>query len=524
MWDITVEDWSNYVCGGLVNANSGKTLEACSEVARAVTGQDHLNRYPKENGICYCVAQDSDQIAQVMYAKLFRPGAFFMIRDLVTNDWRSFDPTNPQDADRESQAKPSTPLIPKRFVKKMAWESKKDGIPKSVELSTGWKIHFYSSNSKPPRGVAVDLIYFDEEIVDKEWYSEMAARLVDRAGRFIWSATPQTGTERLYALHERAEAQGGVWVNGDWRGEDKRKDKTKQRTIEEFFCTIDDNKYLTEAKRNVIKEKFAEDEESYRVRISGEYAILSGSIYPEYSARLHEIDPIVIPDHWTRYASIDPGTQVCAVLFMAIPPAEEPQYGGHALLYDELYIRNANAAIFGQEMGRKQRKQTFQSFLIDMHAARHRDMGAGRRVIDQYSEQLKLNKVKSVETGYEFIPGNDNLMAGIEAVRLWLIAKRDGVPKLQVFRTLENFRREMRHYRHKKIRMPDGKPRFVDEPVKKDDHLCDCLRYLVQYAPEWVTPKPKLAEAGGAIRWWKNRQKEERNKGIGNSVILGPGG
>jgi len=500
---------------------SGKTLEAASEVARACTGQDPLGRYPKENGVCYCVTQDNDQIAQVMYAKLFKPGAFQMIRDLETHEWRSFNPENPQDADREREAKPSTPLIPKRFVKDISWESKREGIPKSVGLTNGWRIHFYSSNSKPPRGTTIDLGWFDEEVVDREWYSEIAARLIDKAGRFIWSATPQTGTERLYSLHERALAQGGVWIAGKWTGEDKRKDPTKQRTIEEFFCTIDDNKHLTEAKREVVKEKFAEDEESYRVRIGGEFAILSGSVYPEYSPRVHEVDAFDVPLNWTRYLAIDPGTQTCAVLFMAIPPLEK---GDFAYLYDELYIKNCNAAIFGLEMARKQGKQTYQAFLIDMRAARHRDMGAGQKVVEQYSEQLRINKVKSIETGFEFIPGNDNEMAGIGAVRLWLRTRQDGFPKLRVFRTLENFKKEIRHYRNKKIKGADGRTMFIDKPDSKNDHLMDNLRYLVQYNPIWVAPKKDPALIGGAIGAWRKRQKERAQKdGSGQSMMLGPG-
>lgn len=499
---------------------SGKTVAAAVEVAKAVTGQDESNRYPKEDGVCYCVAQDNDELAQVMWKLLCSPGAIRMIRDVKTNEWRSFDPTNPQDTDREREAKPALPFIPKRFIESISWESKKESIPRTLILTNGWKVHFYSSNSKPPHGTAIDLAFFDEEIIDREWYSEIAARLIDKGGRFIWSATPQTGTERLYSLHERADAQGGVWVAGRWIGEDKRKDKTRQRTIEEFFCTIDDNKHLTTARREVIKEKFAEDEESYRVRIGGEFAILSGSVYPEYSSRVHEVFPREIPPNWTRYVAIDPGRQVCAALFMAIPPPEEDE---HAYLYDELYLRNATAATFGRAMAEKQGKQTFQAFIIDMRGARHHDMGSGLKVVEQYSEQLKINKVSSVETGYEFIPGNDNEAAGIGAVHLWLAMRQDGTGKLQVFSTLENFRREMRHYRNKKIKGADGRTVFVDKPESKNDHLCDCVRYLCQYNPSWVMPKTVKSEVGGAIRWYRNRQKEKQKEGrMGNSMLLGP--
>ncbi|MCI0628573.1 MAG: hypothetical protein L0387_44150, partial [Acidobacteria bacterium] len=154
---------------------SGKTLAACVEVARAVCGSDPYNKYPKENGRWFCVAKDGSQIGQVVWRKLGRPGAFKIIRDRQTGLWRAFRPWDPEDADREREAKPAPALIPKRLIRGIAWENKKLDQPSVVTLATGWELSFFSSLSDPPTGSDVDGANFDEEIEGPTWYPEISA-------------------------------------------------------------------------------------------------------------------------------------------------------------------------------------------------------------------------------------------------------------------------------------------------------------------------------------------------------------
>lgn len=475
---------------------AGKTLCVAAEVARAVTGQDPLKRYPK-SGVWYCVGKQGREVAQVLYPMLFKPVAFRIIRDLETKEWRAYDPDNPQDFGRKEQCKNAPPLIPKRFVKNVAWEDKKTGLPKIAYLTNGWEIHFYSSESKPTQGSSIDGAWFDEEILDRDWYAETAARLMDRGGRFLWSATPQAGTERLYNLCERAAEQVEKGI--------------VPRTVEEFVFPPMGNKYIDS---KALAHKFEDDEDNYRVRVLGEFAILSGRVFPEYSPRLHEVKPFEIPDNWTRYASIDPGRQVCAVTFLAIPP---PEIGDLGFLYDELYIKNCTAVLFGAEMARKQKRQTFRAFIIDMHEAKKHDTGGGRKIIEQYSEQLKVNKVRSILTGHEFVAGNDNVGAGIETIRFWLRIRSEGPPKLRVFSTMQYFIKEMKYYRNQCI-----KGVFHDKPEAKNSHTIDTLRYHVQYGPTWEPPKAGTQPHSPAYAYYlKQKQEDEKANG---SVVFGPTG
>lgn len=475
---------------------SGKSTMAAVEVARAVTGKDE--RYP-ETGIAYLVGKDGREVANVMYKLLFRAGSFKMIRDLETGEWRSYNPTDPADLARKKQAKPVPPLIPPRFVKFTAWEDKKKGVPAVVVLHNGWELHFFSSNALPPHGSQIDLAWFDEEILNQGWYSEIAARLVDREGRFVWSATPQAGTIQLLELHERAE--------------DQLRLPYEDRTIMEFHVTLADNCHLTDKQKAEFMSKLSE--EDVLVRVYGEFASHGLRVWPEFSEKKIICSYFDIPPHWTNYVAIDPGRQVCGVLFLAVPPPEEDQ---HVYLWDELYIRMCSASIFGQQMGLKCRGKTLEVMLIDHQEGRKVETGYGKSIEEQYSAALESNRVSCNATGLNFTPGAADPQGGVEAVRHWLVPQGQETAKLKILEgKCPNLIWEIKRYWYQ----TDADKRVTDKPRDRGPvHLCACLRYLVQYDPVYVSPveaKPKPGEI------WKAAH-ELKTQGKGKQALnLGPG-
>lgn len=477
---------------------SGKTTAAAVEFARAVTGEDE--RYPSE-GIAYLCGKDGKAVAGVLYKLLFKPGAFKIIRDLETEEWRAYNPSDPEDLKRMKEARPSPALIPKRFVKSTAWLDKKAGEPSMVLLHNGWELWFFSSNSAPPHGTQIDLAWFDEEILNQLWYSEIAARLVDRNGRFIWSATPQAGTLQLYELHERADKEAATLP-------------VHERTIEEFHVTLKQNDHITEAQRRDFISKLNADE--ILVRVEGEFAAHGLRVYPEFGETTHVVPFFVVPNDWTTYVGIDPGRQVCAALFMAIPPSDDFAY-----IFDELYLHQCSAAIFGREMRKKCRGRSIEAFVIDHQEGRKADTGSGLTVEDQYSAALQENGIKCWRTGYDFTPGAADPEGGIEAVRGYLSA-HNGPPKLRILAGMAPmFIWEMKRYWYeKKDGMPTDKPRSRG-PV----HLCACIRYIIQDGPTYQKHEVKTtAAAGRAGSVWMAAQKLMNPKGRdGSSLNLGPG-
>lgn len=483
---------------------SGKTCAAAVELALAVSGQHPTA--PAEDGIAFVVGKNGDHIGRKMYRTLFRAGAFQILRDKRTGMWRAYRPYRQDDLKRAREAKLAPPLIPPRLIKEIAWVNKKENWPNVVRLHNGWEIFFFTSLGKPPQGDTVDWVWFDEEIVDPEWYPEMAARLIKKRGRFVWSATPQAGTDQLYAMHERAEDEAQLGLNN----------------VHEFIVLLEDNKHVSDADRKAFESKLTEEQRM--VRVGGEFVLMASKVFPEYQANrsLMEVPVCDIPLSWTRYLSIDPGRQVCAVLFLAVP---RPDRGDFVYLYDELYIPNCDAQIFGDKMANKCKGQHFEAFLIDHQGARVTDTGGGRTIEDQYADALRKHRVACEITGCQFTWGDPSPEAGVEAIRHWLKPRPDGTTRLRYFADrVPNFIWEMKHYRYKRLMSAQGGSIVLDKPEDRGRvHQMANLRYLALYEPKWVRPKAGKGVPFGSVLAFRAKQARMNDKKE-SYVSLGPKG
>lgn len=492
----------------------GKTLPAAVEVARALTGQDPHGKYPLYDGRAYCVGRDGEHCGEVMYRKLFKPRAFFVVRDKDTGLWRTWRPWEVEDLIRQRETRPAPPLISKRFYnpKRIAWEDKKQGIPKHVQFHNGWELNFYSSKGDPPQGSDLDLVWMDEEIIDPRWVPEMLARLLDRNGKFIWSFTPQAGTVQALDLHERGEAEADEGAT------------EAERSVREFVVLLDDNRYMAEKAKRDFRRNITDDDEA-AVRIGGEYAIIGNKVYPEFGSQHicdelfrdnqgnQIIDP---PAEWTRYMIVDPGRQRCAVLFGAVPP---PGFPRNSFCYDELYLKDCDAQKFAAAVAQKLKDKQLQAMWIDRQEGRKRDTGSGRSIEVQYSLALKKAGVKCVATGHDFQPAPSDLKGGIESVRGWLAADESGIIRLRVLKPrCPNLIRELHRYCYKK----DPRGFTTDEIVKKFDHLCDTLRYFAAVDPGYEKPRRKRLTLSWVHKYLAAKRARRKKKGR-STVNLGPG-
>lgn len=495
-----------------VGANRGAKTTCCAlEVAMACTGTHPYINYPKTGGRCVCVAQDETRIGEVMYRKLFMREAFWMKKDPETKKFRSWRPW--VDGYELTGLTRCLPLIDKRMLDTnkgtngIAWEKRSLNIPKVVYLRNGWEISFYSSKGAPPQGIDIDVCWFDEEVNSQLWYPEMAARLVDRNGRFIWSATPQVGTDELYKLHERAEEEALKHLPA----------------IEEFKFLMDDNPFLSEEAKDSLKLKFADDPENYAIRVMGEYKVLSERVYPEFG-RLHQCEPFDIPSNWCRYLIIDPAYNTTCMTFWAIPPKSERP---HAYLYDELYCRQEPLNKQVERLLPKVTGQSFQAFLIDEHGSRRTET-IGKTIGQQYREAFEAANIRSIATGHGFFSiGDDGHVGhspkniGIEDARSWLWKRGEfeDTPKLQVFKGIcKDFCEEMLKYRRKTV-----KGRVTEKTEDKWSHGPDTFRYAVIHGLPYIEPRRTRQMLSGPAQVLAAKRKKERKK-RGNNVILGPCG
>lgn len=253
---------------------AGKTSAGVSEVTRIILGQHPL--FPPNGGIALCVGLDDNHLAQNMWKELSSEGAFDCIVDPGTKLPRAvrIDPNNrdqidPYDIEHKDEWFPSPPFLPSHewdHPDGIAWRDRQIGSPAVVRIkSTGWTMLWHPSGGNPRRGIKIDLAWFDEE-TSKEWFFETIPRLMRRNGRFIWTATPQTGNEELMQLMTAAQ-EGSEFVH----------------------CTtllIEDNPYIPEAQKRIAYETYKRmSDEDLEVRWYGRSAMLGRKVYPQYNPR-----------------------------------------------------------------------------------------------------------------------------------------------------------------------------------------------------------------------------------------------
>lgn len=488
---------------------SGKSLCTFVEDARAVTNQDPYKKYPAEGGVLIVVGQHWGHIGKVVYPYLFRAGAFKMIRDAQTGEWRAYNPET--DGHRKADAKPAPPLIPPRLIKTISWLNKAERQIQSCELTTGWIIYFCSSQSDPLQGVAADRVHIDEDIEgDENWVPELQARLSDRKGRMHWSAMPHSKNFALSGLHDRASSEEEL--------------AKEHPDIVCFKLRFLDNPHIDQdEKRKRIEGWSALGEDVLRMRSEGDFITESYLCYPTFHMSVHgydrsELPKLQVPDDWTRYMVVDPGHTVAAVLFGAVPPDEQM-----LLIYDELYLRQCNAVIFGEQVARRVIDQGFHAFLIDMHGGRIRDIGSGRQAVEQYTEQLRMRSVKSATTGSSFLAACDDIEARMTATQSYLHIRPDGTPKLRVLRgACPNLEREIKRYR-KQTTYVAGAHVVQDKPNTRGEvHACQCLEYLCAYRPRYHKPKIDVGPDPWYVEVARRRKKQLLGGNDDGFIYLGP--
>jgi hypothetical protein len=506
-WDITVPGPHNYLAAGVFSHNSGKSLSTFVEDARAATGQDPYNKYPKEDGNLVIVGRGWGHIGMVVYPMLFKAGAFRIIKDEVTGQWRAFRPAT--DEPRRKESKPAPPLIPPRFVKEFSWVLKNAGYLNKATLINGWTIHCFSSEGEPPQGFQADIVHIDEDLSNESWIGEMLARLADRKGRFVWSAMPHSKNDALLGMCERAEKE--VESNNP------------NPMIKKFTLRFLDNAHIDqEEKRKNIERWSSLGQDELRMRAEGEFTTESTLMYPNFNQSVHVLsrqDLPQVPEEWTKYVAIDPGHTVMATLFAAVPPDER-----FLLFYDELYLRNANALIWGEEFCKKAKNQSIRSLIMDMHGGALRDLGSGRLPHELYSEQLRKHGFKAEITGTSFIPGSDDIPARTSIVRQMMHIRGDGSTRFKILEgACPNLIRELKRYR-KKTTTVNGQVYVTDEPYTRGEvHACQTAEYLCAYEPKYHKPPKSYGPDPWWVSWLTERQKRKRAEAP-DFIFLGASG
>ncbi len=320
----------------------------------------------------------------------------------------------------------------------IVWHNKQDQIPAEIRLVNGNVIEFkaYEQGRKAFEGRAIDAFYGDEQIGTDSFgiWTEIQARLMDKNG---FSAQSMTPIIPQIWLEERIEAL--------------------PETDEVFYADLNDNR---KSRGGYIDDKEIDEliaqwpAEIQETRIKGRFAAFFGAVYKTFNRTVHVIKPFKIPADWPRYRAIDFGfNNPFACLWVARDP-DRRWY-----VYAEHY----------------QARET-----LAYHAERIKQISGSEKYRATWADHDSQDAHELKNLGIPTQPAKKDVHLGIEAVQAALKVQADGKPRLFIFSTCKNTAGEIPGYKWAEgTETKDAK----DEPLKINDHTCDCLRYII-YAVE----------------------------------------
>lgn len=340
-------------------------------------------------------------------------------------------------------------------------------IPSAVIFKDGSEMVFKSAESGPDKfaGADLDWIWIDEE-APTNVVEEARMRLVDRGGMLSVSLTPVANIRWVSDLEQEKDRNGNLIA------------KVVRASMRDAMeAGILDREQVEAQLANLPERK-------RRVRELGDFASMEGLVYQDFSRDTHCLTPKAgglydgkgkwvypwpLPQSWRRYAAMDFGFSVPTAVVIA---AEDP-YTEHLVVERVMYSNGVRVTRWAEEM-RKGLLPTLEAPLITDHDA--------------------MERAELAAAGIPTCAAKKDVTPGIEAVERALMPMADGRPKLMFVLSPDNeapknhlsgrddchwliWEIERYRYAEKKEKGPDAK----DVPVKRDDHACDALRYLVYF-------------------------------------------
>lgn len=237
-----------------------------------------------------------------------------------------------------------------------------------------------------------------------------------------------------------------------------------------------------------IKQEVSADE--YAQEFLCQFLYYAGQIYKEFRPDTHVVEPIAIPDSWTRIIGIDYGLQnPTAILFGAV------DYDGNLWIYDELYESGVEVQVHAANMKLKLGELDYTGFIDPSTAAKDRIKHGIKYSI--YNEFLD-NGISNLSLA------NNQVLGGINKVKQMFTGN-----KIKIFPHCENLISELKTYRWKEKKAKDQDE--LEQPMKVKDHACDALRYMAAtyFTSPHLPPKPIVVHSEAYFKGIKTMPVKE---------------
>lgn len=348
-------------------------------------------------------------------------------------------------------------------IRDYVWYDAKRRFPSSVILRNGWVIEIKSAEQGRAalQGRSIGMCWIDEQI-DEYLFEEVYARTRDYKSPIRYTLTPLSPDGFL-----------------------ENKFQNPPDSWEFFRFDIDDNRASRSyrGKRGKLDDKWVDSfasgiNEAFRAtRLRGEFAAFSGTIFSMFSRALHVVAPR--PESWinaqpTWICSIDWGFTNPFCMLWATRDAD-----GDIFVFHEEYHRET---------------------LASAHLARAVRLFRRRPLRTWADPENAEDRAVFAQGGWPTNKAKKDVWPSIEAVTRWLTPVAGRKPRLLISSDCVNLIREIQNYR-----VPPASKRLGvnirEEPLKKDDHAVDALRYLI-YNEQW-RPTGESVSAGYREPSWR---------------------
>lgn len=360
-------------------------------------------------------------------------------------------------------------------------------IPIAVSFTNGSLLEFKSSDSdlKKFAGAKLHFAGMDEEM-ERSYVNEVRARLVDLGGDLSLTLTP---IARKIWVRELEREPGTCLVRASMRQAAAAGMLDSDATAE-FLATLGD------------REK--------AVRELGDFAALEGLVYPEFNREIHVlrprgsqlvdgtgkvVGPWPLPPSWSRVSSMDFGyaNPACNLVAVRSP-------NGTLVVDTCRYAAGVKIDTWGRIL--KEALPPFREWDGDeTRLARPVacDHDAGERAM------LEAAGVPTAAAKKEIEKGLATVTRRLVARKLYFVVHEKNAPTHPIVGRSDAHQLvwELEGYRFPE--QPSDRPSVKDQPVKKDDHACDALRYLVMAEdvsfdlPPMEPPKKRAEALAGLV-------------------------
>lgn len=214
-----------------------------------------------------------------------------------------------------------------------------------------------------------------------------------------------------------------------------------------------------------------------RAHLNGDWDVLAGQYFGEFSRERHVLEPFTVPKSWRKFRAMDWGyNDPCCVLWFAVSP------GGRVYVYREYYERE----VLSSETAKRIRSITGEEKIA--YTAASPDAWQCRGM--SASGELPGMSIAEVfaHGGVPLLRADNTRVPGWQRVREYLADGDDGQPRLGIFRSCQNLIRT--------LPMLTFDENFVEDVSGScEDHAPEALRYGLMSRPvsfaEKLMPKAR---------------------------------